>query len=228
MLAELCVVWFGVLTLTSVVWELEANRRRRQRYLRPTHRVITCGQVQALLCFHTMMCGLARLTYVGIAPEDVKYWEWMVSAPLMVIQACVIADVRPSDVFNCFAQSIVFCACGVAASRIEIIPLKFSVVLFGVSSCLGVMASLVREGLERPGVPRIARTQVIITLASWPIYTVVWCCGSHGLGFLAFKHEQAIEMVLGMTLKAINMHVLVVDSERTVVVDLDALLAKAR
>jgi bacteriorhodopsin len=146
----------------------------------------------------------------------------------MVIQACVIADVRPSDVFNCFAQSIVFCACGVAASRIDILPLKFSVVLFGVSSCLGVMASLVREGLDRPGVPRIARTQVIITLASWPIYTVVWCCGSHGLGFISFRQEQAIEMVLGMTLKAINMHVLVVDSERTVVVDLDALLAKAR
>jgi bacteriorhodopsin len=228
MLAELCVVWFGVLALTSVVWEFEANRRRRRGYLRPTHRVITCGHVQALLCFHTMMCGLARLTYIGIVPEDVKYWEWMVSAPLMVIQACVIADVRPSDVFNCCAQSIVFCVCGVVASRIDILPLKLSVVLFGVYSCLGVMASLIREGLERPGVPTIARTQVIIALMSWPIYTVVWCFGAHGLGFISFEYEQVIEMVLGMTLKAINMHVLVVDSERTVVVDLDALLAKTR
>lgn len=222
MLRELFIAWFGALTFATAAWESTAARCRRRSY-----RIITCGQLQAMVCANTMVGGIIRLCGQGIDPQDVKYLEWSVAAPLMVTQACVIACVDRYHTRVAILQTIGYCICGIIASRTSSIEIKSTVTLLGMALCLYVVERLVRDGLAKPGVPHIAKVQVFITLCTWPLYVLVWCAGPHCLGTISSATEETFEMLMGMTLKTANMHVLLVDSERTVVFDIDEAVNKS-
>jgi bacteriorhodopsin len=205
------VLWFLFLAAVCSLFEGRSHRSN-----------ITCCDVQTVICANNVLTGLLRVR--RSAPiECLKYIEWSCAAPLMILQACVIANAPSDRTSRTVLYTVFFCVCGILAAYTPFVSFKITFVLLGMAACMAVLKRIVRDSLRQPGVPPTAKLQVLATVVVWPLYTVGWVLGPHCLNRIDAATEDHINMTLSLVLKTLNMHILVIPSERVVVWELKAL-----
>lgn len=202
------VLWFLFLVVVCSLFEGRTHRSS-----------ITCCDVQTVICANNVFTGLLRV-WQSVPIGSLKYIEWSCAAPLMILQACVIAN-SPSDrTSRTVLYTVFYCFCGVLAAYTPIVWFKVLVVLLGMAACMAVLKRIVRDSLRQPGIPPTAKLQVLATVVAWPLYVVAWVLGPHCFDRIDTLTEDRVDMILSLILKTLNMHILIVPSERVVVWEL--------
>lgn len=182
----------------------------------------------AAVAYLAMGLGIGDLTTAGRTWNVVRYADWLVTTPLIVLYLAMLSQPTRATYLRLVAADVVMILAGASAN---VLPAPFHVVAFGVGAAafaylvyvlwlrLGVESSVESQGRQA-----LFEKLRNVTVVLWGIYPVVWLLSTKGLGLLLPGTETVVIVYLDVLTKAAFVVVAVNGSDA---IDAEAATAEA-
>jgi sensory rhodopsin len=195
------------------------NERRRTRSL-----VLAAITGVAALAYLGMALGYGNLTVSGRPLYVLRYVDWVVTTPLMVLYLGLLCNPSRRIYAALVAADVVVIASGVAAVVIPG-PVRFASYLVGCVAYVSLLYLLVytlprAASFPSPDAAAVFEKLRNLTAMLWTIYPAVWLLGPTGTGLLLPGTESLVVVYLdliskvGFVVIAVNGASAFVDAQR--------------
>lgn len=182
----------------------------------------------AALAYLAMGLGVGDVTTAGRAWNVVRYADWLVTTPLIVLYLAMLSQPTRATYLRLVAADVVMILAGASAN---VLPGPFHLVAFGVGGAafaylvyvlwlrLGVESSVESQGRQA-----LFEKLRNVTIVLWGVYPAVWLLSTKGVGLLLPVTETVVIVYLDVLTKAAFVVVAVNGSDA---IDPDAATAEA-
>ena len=159
----------------------------------------------AAVAYLIMAFGYGTVTIAGSSVEIVRYTDWLLTTPLMVLYLALLSQPGRRAIGALVAVDVVVIVAGVAATATGGIA---QYLLFGVGSLayLVLVWLLVRTLPRRASFPSSQQASAFVTLRNltvivWTLYPVVWLLAPTGVGLLLSETQVLVFTYLDIVSK---------------------------
>lgn len=166
----------------------------------------------AVCMVNVMVCWIRVINYDsaecnGRTIVYIRYAEWLICCPLMVIEIVVASGLSFSRALLSIILCISFCVCGFLAALTDTMWIKCTLGAQGIVMCVLVFVQIycicMNDGTLHQSKPTIVNAAV--TMIVWSLFIVAWGLGPDVLQFIDGPLEIAIEYALSVVLKTTAM-----------------------
>ncbi len=160
----------------------------------------------AAVAYVVIGLGFGEVTTQGRTWEFVRYLDWLVTTPLIVLYLAMLAQPERQTYYRLVAADVVMLAGGVAANVVPgtiryagfvVGALAFTYLVYVLYVRLGVETSV--ESMERRALFEKLRN---LTVVLWAMYPVVWLLSAKGFGLMIGGTETVVVVYLDVLTKA--------------------------
>lgn len=183
--------------------------------------VLRASHVHGLVCFIVSFCcllsviGLDSFIYQGKTVQYVRYMEWTVCSPLMVLEMCMASKASIATTFSTVILTFSYCLCGAISVLAHSLWFKVLMGIEGSIFCVIVLQRLWRMSRKERDKDTEEKAGWINLLSAsllWPMFVLTWGLGPDVYGVLDSKVETWVENLMSFTLKLMAMTYTMVDA----------------